>query len=345
MKTKLLFVMCLMLFSISLFSIVESEGNDIPPVADPIPVGGPWNEYIGILNLGDTSDWCTYLAIAGDHIRWTVLDLTQPLLVGNLYTPSMVFQHTLTFIGEVYDFIAPETGWYYLQVMPPAPLGVPEDYHFFVRNFTNLTLPVTLSSFTAQQSGAFVGIQWTTQSETDMLGYNILRSTETDMNAAVKVNDLMISATNQSTQHHYAWEDNEVEANTTYNYWLEALDLNGSSDYFGPVSVLVSSNPGGGDTPPMQNHARLLDAYPNPFSTSTTLKIDLGKQAQTKLEIFNLRGEKVATICDATLGEGIHSFQWQGRDQQGRTLANGVYLMRMTTPMGKSYKKINLIQK
>lgn len=338
MKIKLLLVLCLMLFSISLFSIFEEELNNIPPDANPIPIRDYRDFYSGTLQLGDPSDWCTYLALENDDIYWRVDLMANGLMVGNLYTPDLVLIHTLTFQGELFMFVAPVTGMYFLQVLPIVPLGAPEPYYFSVENGTSPTLPVTLSSFTAQQSGAFVGIQWTTQSETDMLGYNILRSTGTDMNAAVKANDLMIPATNQSTQHNYSWEDNEVEANTTYNYWLEALDLDGSSNYFGYVSVMVSGSPGGGDAPPMQNHARLLDAYPNPFSTSTTLKIDLGKQAQTKLEIFNLRGEKVATICDATLGEGIHSFQWQGRDQHGRTLANGVYLMRMTTPMGKSYK-------
>jgi hypothetical protein len=63
------------------------------------------------------------------------------------------------------------------------------------------TTPVELSSFTASVTAQnFVQLAWVTQSETDMLGYNVLRGDTNTPQAAVCMNADIIPAGNQSME-------------------------------------------------------------------------------------------------------------------------------------------------
>lgn len=69
--------------------------------------------------------------------------------------------------------------------------------------------------------------------------------------------------------------------------------------------------------------------YPNPFNPSTTLKFSLGGTAQTRLEIYDVSGRKVATVLDHVLDAGVHEVMWDGRDDAGQNLSSGTYLAKL----------------
>ena len=48
------------------------------------------------------------------------------------------------------------------------------------------------------------------------------------------------------------------------------------------------------------------------------------------LAIYNLVGQRVATLVDGPHQAGTYTVRWDGRDDDGRTLASGVYLYRLT---------------
>ncbi|MDZ4182419.1 MAG: SBBP repeat-containing protein, partial [Candidatus Cloacimonadaceae bacterium] len=67
------------------------------------------------------------------------------------------------------------------------------------------TLPVELSSFSAVQSSVNTArINWTTASETNLLGYNLFRNTQTEVSGSLKLNSVVILAANTSTTQHYS---------------------------------------------------------------------------------------------------------------------------------------------
>lgn len=74
----------------------------------------------------------------------------------------------------------------------------------------------------------------------------------------------------------------------------------------------------------------LFQNYPNPFNGSTTICYALAQQADVKLEVFNNRGEKVATLVDQTQNQGQHSVNWQGIDDSGASVSTGLYIYRLT---------------
>ncbi len=70
----------------------------------------------------------------------------------------------------------------------------------------------------------------------------------------------------------------------------------------------------------------LLTNYPNPFNGVTTLHFSLTQQARVRLEIFNLAGQKVATLLDGVLPAGEKSVFWNGTDVKNEAVPSGTYL-------------------
>ncbi|MFC1530274.1 FlgD immunoglobulin-like domain containing protein, partial [Gemmatimonadota bacterium] len=69
--------------------------------------------------------------------------------------------------------------------------------------------------------------------------------------------------------------------------------------------------------------------YPNPFNGSTMIRYSLARSARVELHILNTRGQRVRTLVEGTEGPGAHVVTWQGRDNGGREVATGVYLITL----------------
>ncbi|MFK7847427.1 MAG: T9SS type A sorting domain-containing protein [Rhodothermales bacterium] len=75
----------------------------------------------------------------------------------------------------------------------------------------------------------------------------------------------------------------------------------------------------------------LSPSFPNPFSQTTTVSFSLAETCHVTLEVFNILGEKVTTlIAGSTLQQGINRVIWDGLNEAGHPLANGVYFVRLT---------------
>jgi len=75
---------------------------------------------------------------------------------------------------------------------------------------------------------------------------------------------------------------------------------------------------------------------PNPFNSSTVLRLRLNNSMLSPVEIFDVRGRRVAQLQPPTRAVGYVELIWDGRDVTGRELVSGVYLFRFQTP-SKAY--------
>ena len=64
--------------------------------------------------------------------------------------------------------------------------------------------------------------------------------------------------------------------------------------------------------------------YPNPFNPTTTIAFALPQASRARLEIYNLLGQRVATLVDETLPVGRHEVRWEAR-----RLPSGTYVYRL----------------
>ena len=92
----------------------------------------------------------------------------------------------------------------------------------------------------------------------------------------------------------------------------------------------------------------IIQAYPNPFNPSTTLKIRLPQNIESKdvtLCIFNILGQLVKTFEVSDLNDQQdHNFIWNGRDNNGKFVSSGVYLAVLTTPAKRYSVKLLLMK-
>jgi FlgD Ig-like domain len=72
-----------------------------------------------------------------------------------------------------------------------------------------------------------------------------------------------------------------------------------------------------------------VQVYPNPFNPTTSFRFKVNTAGPVKLQIFNLNGQLVKTLVDGELLPGVHQKQWSGRNQNGYTVASGVYWYRL----------------
>ena len=71
--------------------------------------------------------------------------------------------------------------------------------------------------------------------------------------------------------------------------------------------------------------------YPNPFNPSTIIPYQLPTSAHVRLDVFNLLGQRLATLVDAERSAGAHTAQWDATDAAGRAVGAGVYIYRLSS--------------
>ena len=83
--------------------------------------------------------------------------------------------------------------------------------------------------------------------------------------------------------------------------------------------------------------------YPNPFNSATVIRFALPVTADVDLAIFNLAGQRVATLAERVRQAGTYTVRWDGHDDDGRALASGVYLYRLRTGDGQQIETRKLL--
>jgi hypothetical protein len=145
----------------------------------------------------------------------------------------------------------------------------------------------------------------------------------------------------------------DLRPDTSYN----ALIVISSNDLVTPeeqIIVLLTTRPsvGIGDDGPSNGTLprvfSLSQNVPNPFNPSTTIAFDIPADradgVRTRLEIYDVRGRRVATLVDGERQPGSYRVHWDGRDDAGRTVGSGVYLYRIEAGSFTSVKKMVIVR-
>jgi hypothetical protein len=138
---------------------------------------------------------------------------------------------------------------------------------------------------------------------------------------------------------------------------VEYLAHDRAADGFAPVDTLITRAlrffARGSATPVEEDPEGLLPTrfaleqnYPNPFNPTTTIAyhIDAGAPQLTTLAVFNVLGQKVATLVDRVQPAGDYTVTWQGGDDQGNRVASGVYFYRLSHGEDVESRKMMLLK-
>ena len=103
------------------------------------------------------------------------------------------------------------------------------------------------------------------------------------------------------------------------------------------LKIRAGKAPGSGDRWSFTlNHDDFLPAstalaqnFPNPFNPETTIRYTLSLPSQVKLEVYNILGQHVRVLLDGSQYAGEFSVAWDGKNDEGRSVASGVYIYRL----------------
>ncbi|MDD2506937.1 MAG: M14 family zinc carboxypeptidase [Candidatus Cloacimonetes bacterium] len=101
-------------------------------------------------------------------------------------------------------------------------------------------------------------------------------------------------------------------------FWIDDIRLYTESSYSDTEDLL---------SPPLQ-----IKAAPNPFASELMIGIQGSEKGLLKLDIYNLRGQKVRSMQTNPLTSNAFSLEWDGKDAAGRELAAGLYFLKISAP-------------
>lgn len=91
-------------------------------------------------------------------------------------------------------------------------------------------------------------------------------------------------------------------------------------------------------------HNPNLSNYPNPFNPETTISFDLAEPGKVKLAIYNIKGQKVKTLMDCTTAPGTYECNWNGKDESGKPVSSGQYIVKLKQDKKETATKIMLLK-
>jgi histidinol-phosphate aminotransferase len=95
---------------------------------------------------------------------------------------------------------------------------------------------------------------------------------------------------------------------------------------------------------PLPKQTTMYQAYPNPFNSSTQIRIYLRNTMHAKLEVFDIRGRQVNKLVDNILTAGEYSYRWTGRNMTGKNVTSGAYFYRLTAGDDVITKRMLLVR-
>jgi hypothetical protein len=114
-------------------------------------------------------------------------------------------------------------------------------------------------------------------------------------------------------------------------------------------NVNITMTPNGvtsvGDNSVVPANFALNQNYPNPFNPSTTISFELPAASRVNLQIFNVLGQEVSSLFNGDVAAGKYDVVWNGKDNNGRSIASGIYFYKLHAAASIGGKEFSSIKK
>jgi hypothetical protein len=203
-------------------------------------------------------------------------------------------------------------------------------------NLNSSPLPIQLASFTAAivQAGQ-VKLTWSTLSETNNYGFEVQKAADSAKTFESIPNSFIAGNGTTTQPHEYTYTDVTAGDGTAF-YRLKQTDLDGTVHFSESVQPSAVTGVAGRALP---TEFALEQNYPNPFNPSTVIEFAVPKEARVRLDVYNLLGQKIATLVDENLTAGYYTRQFNGTG-----VASGLYFYRLSTNDVSFLKKMMLVK-
>lgn len=250
-------------------------------------------------NTPFSTDWSTYLASSGDKCAGV-----------------NVYNNSLYEIGQAPP--GPGTTTNFI-----AATGLGSFSGFGVGGGGSTGLPVELVSLKADPiDNKFIRVSWTTATEINNAGFEVLRSED-----GINFTNIgwVDGAGNSSTMLNYKLDDNNVVANTVYYYRLRQVDYDGQSDLTNIVSAMITDNA----------VFVISEFMPNPTENSSSFTIITSEIRDINLTVYNTLGQIITDSRFVAQPNQTNKYEVNLNE-----MASGTYYAIITTGVHTFNKKI-----
>jgi photosystem II stability/assembly factor-like uncharacterized protein len=201
----------------------------------------------------------------------------------------------------------------------------------FSNEVNAVTTMLAPTNLTAQLTNAQAVLHWTDNSQSED-GYTIEKK-----DGASGTFTKLIDAASNST----AYTDVAVVAGHQYFYRVKGFNANTSSSYSNEANVTVTAVREGEGIP---TAFALMQNYPNPFNPSTTIKFAVPNTSQVAIDVYDLNGQKIATLLNEEKAAGYYSVIWNGKNTNGNDVSSGIYLYSIRAGNFSEVKKMLMVK-
>ncbi len=164
---------------------------------------------------------------------------------------------------------------------------------------------------------------WNAPTDENVLSYNVF------------LYDAFVGNTGQTE-----WQFENLEIGQNYTAGVQAVYTDGTSEIitvnFCPNEVGINND--------VLAKTKLITSYPNPFNPETNIYYSIQQNGFVNICVYNAKGQKIKTLVNTINKAGKHNVVWNGKDEQGRNVASGIYFYRMKTANYHKIKKMILIK-
>lgn len=264
--------------------------------------------YLNVTNTAFGSEIQSYDATTRTLIR----DETDPLL------PTFDFYGNprSTSFGKL---LVPNFAQDLLLVEDPSAPGAPSAYLVGDQPIDTAVIerenpvPLVVSGLFAALSPNGIELKWRGALESNLFGFRVERR-QSDR-AWEPVAEL-------SAARETAWVDTDVTTDETYTYRVGAVGFDGTATWSLPISFTFRRS--------VDPRLAIARATPNPSRTDVELSFVLPRAEAVALELLDVRGRRVLRRDLGRRGAGAGTWTWDGRLDDGRLAAPGMYFARIT---------------
>ncbi len=278
--------------------------------------------------LEEGSNFYIYLSLPNGGMPFDRTSEVPVLLVQNRYLTIVT---STSNPGESFYWDGAQWEDMYYYEDPPWPAG---SANLCIKALTldESNVPVELTSFTGNNTGTSVELQWRTATEINNQRFEVQRKSVNADGSTVDWRTIGSIQGNGTTTHphNYRYTDYLRGINVqSIQYRIKQVDFSGSESF---SNVLTINNI-------HSNGFNLEQNYPNPFNNSTLIRYKIVEQSLISLRIYNVLGEQVSVIVNETKQPGTYQVSFDSHD-----LPSGIYMYELKTNNTSQIKKMILLK-
>ena len=206
----------------------------------------------------------------------------------------------------------------------------------------DVPVPAEVASFAGEVTpDREVLLLWGVASQTNNLGWEVLRST--DESVYERIGRLVEGEGTTDDFRTYEFVDIAPPAADVVFYYLRQIDLDGAATRSQVVEVFLAGIGLEAQLVPTTNE--LAQNFPNPFNPETTISFDLASSASVSLTVFDATGQVIRTLVNGqAMSAGSYRHVWDGRNHAGHSVGSGIYFYELKAGEFASMKKMTLLQ-